>query len=1047
MYDAEVRSYCQEVRRTVVDPDSNPEQSLYPALLTLLRILLPELAGQEDLDVIQQVHTELGAPDYKVGLPHRPPLGFVEAKAPENDLTHRRGHDREQFERYSDLPNWVYTNFWEFQLYRRGSCLGRARLVPIDALDPAVDLESALAGNDTTQAIDLLRRFVLIEPPALVEAKDIARRLAGAARLVRGAVTSALSVEPDAIAPLLDVREEFREVLFAHLEADEATYNTEFADAYAQTLAYGLLIARVESGQQLTLAIADRLIDPAHHPLLRATVRLLAEDEIVELVGWSLEVLLGVINAVDSSAFTPSGGPDPVLYFYEDFLAEYDPSLREARGVYYTPPAVVQYQVRAVHQLLKQQFGLPDGLLNERVHVLDPVVGTGTYLISCLREAAEEAGRQIGSAAVPDAARSMLSRLYGFELLVGPYAVAHYRLRAEAAALGAPPEGRVHIYLTDTLARSHESPGYTPRFAYLSAPLTAEREAADRVKSEHPILVVIGNPPYDRTTALQNEWVYRDLLDDFRQPVQEAGLGVHLKSLTDPYVYFYRWALWRLFEGEGALGEGVLSFITNRTWLLGEAFGGLRQMLRERFDQAWVFDLHGDSRAALPAGVEQDQNVFDIQTGVSIGLFVHSKESTGDGALVRYADLFGSRAEKEAALAAGHESQSWEELTGAGMDPFLPPMGEEYESWPSMQELFVFYKSGVKTERDRLVIDVGRDRLAQRIRSFLALPTERQPAEFHESGGRTAGGIRRRALVESLIRRITYRFLDLQYLYNDPDFVSRYGPKVQAVWGDNNIALYAMPSRTGYGPAAVVVGELPDYHAFRGSYGGYAFPLYDRRIPVSGDVSLDPSAQSNIRSEVVDGLSARYGFDVGPQDVFHYTYAVLVGERYSLRFARELQQSFPHVPFPAGAHLFQRGVKLGEGMVRLHTFQQPRLDDAPSRINGKPSVITAPRFDGGRLWVCDEAYVEPVSEEASEFSVSGYSVLRRWVERRVGLPLDLNLMRDLLEVIRILEETVNARAELADFLDTVLDGETLSATELGLRLPPPTLLDVNAVEE
>jgi len=843
---------------------------------------------------------------------------------------------------------------------------------------------------------------------------------------------------PEQIRPLIDVREEFREVLFAQIdEADD--YDKAFADAYAQTLAYGLLIARVESGKELSMATAHQLIDGTHHPLLRATVRLLAEEEILEIVGWSLEVLADLINAIDPSVLQLTEERDPILYFYEDFLAEYDPELRETRGVYYTPPSVVRYQVAAVHQLLKDKFDLPEGLLNERVFILDPAVGTGTYLVACLQEAAAEAERRFGPGAIASAVREMLKRLYGFELMVGPYAVAHYRLQATAAALGAPPRGRLKIFLTDTLSRSHETPGYTPRFAYLSQPLTDEREAADEIKSRKPILVVLGNPPYDRTTALKNEWIYGELLDDFRRPVQDAGLGVHLQSLSDPFVYFYRWALWRLFQAEGAVREGLVSFITNRSWLRGEAFGGMRKEVRRQFDEGWILDLHGDSRAALPAGVDSDKNVFDIQAGVAIGVFL-CVEATEDDASILYSDVFGDRHHKEAILDRGLQGLEWEGIDGTGIDPLLPSLAKTFKRWPNLREVFAFSRSGVKTGRDRLVVDVERSRLIEQLRAFFASGLAEQVDEFHENGGKTVAKIQRRVVQDAVVRRVTYRFLDERYLYNDRDFVSRYGPKVQAAWGEKNVGLYAMPVKTGRGQAAVAVGQLPDYHVFRGSYGGYLFPLYDRSLVTPHGAPLDPRAQSNIMPALVSALADSLTTTLEPKDVFHFVYAILACEQYSLRFSREIQQSFPHIPIPKDSNLFRRGVELGDRLTALHTNQVPRPDTAAAQIHGTPSGrMGAPRFADGRLTVCEGAYIEPVSDETWNYSVSGYPVLRRWLEARRDLDLNLDRLRQLLQIIYVLEETVGLQEAMAELLDTVLEGATFSAEELGLRTEPHKL--------
>ena len=297
-----------------------------------------------------------------------------------------------------------------------------------------------------------------------------------------------------------------------------------------------------------------------------------------------------------------------------------------------------------INRLLVDVFHRRYGLADEGIDILDPAVGTGTYLVSALGEGCRHMRRAMGEAAVTQAATHLGNHLHGFEIQVGPYAVAHYRMATAVQEYGGQLTGRLPIYLTDTLLPSYGQPQVTPHFGFMSAPITEERQGADRVKAEIPIMVIMGNPPYGRGKA-ESGWVWEVLMEDFRREVPPE-YRVDLKNLAEWYAYFYRWALWKLFEQEDAAQKGILSFITNSRWLIGGAFGGMRQMFRRYFDRIYLLDLHGDGRAPLPAGVELDQNVFDIQVGVAIAVCVADGSRGEAEAEVFYADGVGDQGQQ-----------------------------------------------------------------------------------------------------------------------------------------------------------------------------------------------------------------------------------------------------------------------------------------------------------------------------------------------------------------------------------------------------------------
>ena len=868
--------------------------------------------------------------------------------------------------------------------------------------------------------------------------------LGHAARLVRSVVAAECDRGLDGIVD--DVRADFNQTLFARAEAggyDPNDANALFASAFAQTLTFGLLLAREASGNAVG-ADAYQFLPDATYPLLRGTLRALTLDEVRAMLGVAFDVTLDAVNAVNPELLAPRNGRDPILYLYENFLRVFDPEAVKRYGVYYTPPEVVQFIVAEIDRSLREDLNA-GGLLDPNVKLLDPACGTGTFLIAAASAAAETAAATYGDGAVAAEISAFAQRMHGFELLVGPYTVAHYRMLREVVGHGGEA-AHLPIYLTDTLAPPAGVAGVEPHLAFLSAPMVAEREAADVVKRDAPILVVMGNPPYKRLRAGEvARLVGADMnarWEDLKRPVREAGFGRSLNAFPDLYIAFYRWALWKLFEAEGALGRGVLGFITNRGFLTGRGFGGLRRMLRERFDHIRVIDLRGDTRGVRPATVEHDENVFNIEVGVCILIgYAAAEEADGAEADVMYADVWRegafTRREKLAlveAAAADPLRLTYQAVAGHGMDRFKP-FGFAGTDWPGIDQLFTFRFNGIVTYRDSFVYTTSPDVLRDRIRRWLALPPEAAIPEFGESAMNKVGPALQTPFNENAIEAISYRPFDLRYLYNQPRYVDRPRPDLAAAWGPQNVALIVLEDGTGLGPAVWCHGLRPDQHSFRGSYGGWIMPLWNHAPEGIGHF-LNPA--------LVPGLSTAYGTEVEPQQVFDAILALLSASSYTTRFPHDLEDDFVHVPFPADPEQFWLAARIGMRLRELETFA-----DAPSpafrfaRLVGQrsapeldvPTPQRAYTGEGGTGYVALRAdqslRLAGVSERAWNFSVSGYQVFYRWLRARNGQPITAAMQREILDTITRIEESLH----LFDEADSVLASATeasLTRAQLGL---------------
>ena len=994
--------------------------------------------------------------------------GHVELKAPGKGVRPRAftdEHDREQFRRLADHPNLVYADGNAWALYRKGELIGQ---IVTAAGDIRTDGVTAYSDADCISLELLLRDFLLWQPIVPGSPKALAEVLAPLTRLLREAVAESLRLPGSSLA---DLAGEWRNVFFP--DADDA----QFADAYAQTVTYALLLARVEGETDLHSRAADRL--DARHGLLAQVLRVLAQPAARAEVEAPVSLLERVIGAVEPGELEKRArGRDIWLYFYEDFLGAYDPRLRRQRGVYFTPAQVVKAQVNLVAQLLRERFDRELGFASDDVVVLDPAVGTGTYLLAALEHGAAAVESAFGPGAVAGRATAMAAAFHGFELLVGSYAVAHLRLAQDVLRVGGElPVDGTHVYLTDTLESPFAAPQAKAHVPLFERKLAEENERARHVKAETPVLVCLGNPPYFRqvidpedagVVERQGGWVREDeegkvgILRDFLRDTP----GIHAKNLYNLYVYFWRWALWKVCERGPR--QGIVSFITASSYLRGPGFAGMRRHMRETFDELWILDLGGEGR-----GARRSENVFAIQTPVAIAIGVRSEPRDDVPAEVRYTRIEGTEAEKLARLADihGFHDLVWETCLDGWTEPFLPRAAGDYFAWPALTDLFPWQHSGVQMKRT-WPIAPDRDTLAARWKALVGAPRERRAALFRETRDRKVGreypatlapGVRL-APIGSVpasepvpsAAPYAYRSFDRQYRLEDNRVGDYLRPALQRTAGAPQLFLTSLlTGLLGDGPAAVVTHLVPDLHHFRGSYGAKdVVPLWrdlSERIP-------------NVTADLLERLGAAHSLAASPEDLFAYCYALLVAPSYTVRFAAELEIPGPRIPLTRDPALFGRAVSLGRELIWLHTFGE-RLVPPGKRAGRIPqgaarNTVAVPsgrdryperhRYDedGEELHVGDGIFA-PVSPQVRYFSVSGLEVVGSWLDYRMkagagrrSSPLDeirpatwpAAFSEELLRVLWILERTVALGPELDRTLDAIAGGPLFAAGDL----PGPT---------
>lgn len=1029
--------YAHRIRELRRANANVPETALAPAFQRLLEGLNSILPVAPRLVVVPEyLNQGVGRPDIALVRQGAPPRAFVELKAPNkpSDPTRWRDQDKRQYERFKELNCWATCNFFEFRLFQRGEGVGTAIVLPERSLRPDqsdAHANRAIGEHDPTQFVHLVEQLLAGagQEPSARDAEHLAELMAFSARLVRGIVRDRLAELHEANNPrhaLLQVRQEFRDVLYAHPEAGgyaATDFDALFSGAFAQTLAFGLLLVREGTGEAVGPNAWQHM--PEEHPLMRTALRVLSLDEVVQDMGIGFDVMRDTVNSFSPEILAvPDSGYDPILYFYENFLQTFDPEARARFGVYYTPVEVVRYMDSALDRAVRENLST-QGLRDPNVTILDPATGTGTFLLGIAeRVRAQESEDGEGMAAL--ALQNLAHRMFGFELLVGPYAVAHYRLhhalRHRLDGEQTPPLElpRLGVYLADTLAEPGAAAPAGP-LGFVSEGIADERREANRIKAEQPILAIIGNPPYRRLLEGENHTLVGDWMDhiwdDLKEPVRNAGHGNQLNTFPELSVAFWRWAIWKMFEAPNAPRRGVVAFISNRKYLTGWPYAGLRKMMREQFDRIEIIDLRGDVRRGERAGVDDDQGVFNIQVGTAITIAIaDGSKANEELADVYYQDswaegIFSRRAKLDWLLnRAESGTQSNPILVDRGPLDDMRPTPFQNGEWFGLSEIFKFTKSGMKSGDDGVFVSVNRADLRERV---IELAASRPDFRYDPS----------------LETFYIYRPFDRRWFYNDLRLLDRPGPLMQRVWGPQNLGLYALPSGTGAGPAVWCHASLPDYHSFRGSYGGYAFPLHDSRPNINAP---------NISPALVASLSAAYGQQISAQEIFDAILCLLSATSYSLRFAEDLEDVFPHVPFPAEHAIFQNAVNTGSDIRAVETFA--RLPNAGSRRGNFARVATEPRgtigpvaYEDGAITLCDDGTgrITGLPQQVWEFSVSGYRLISRWLEARIGLPADLALVQELRDICGRIAGLIDLFAQADIVLQATLHA-TLTREALGL---------------
>lgn len=1001
-------AYLRKLRE--VPLSEHTEHTGRSALETLLNHFASEAGQRIIVQHEPKREADKGAPDFKI-MRQGMILGYVEAKEIGANLDKVLKSD--QIKRYRTLSdNILVTDYLQWIWIDRERVKGREILAyptDLEGRTPRVVPERAEA------VAKLIAAFFSTAPQGIGRSEELALALAARSKLLRDYLGEELirQEREHKKGRLYGLFQIFRDQIFHELTLKE------FADAFAQMLSYGLFLARLNSDSEpVTLHNAGQYV-PGSFQLIRELVEFVAELEKPEYrdIKWVVEEVLSIVNGLNLPALDEDLSfrhrraisrkvraeneeehrlfeRDPFIYFYEDYLKAYDPAMRKSRGVYYTPPPIVNFIVRAIDDILKESFSIREGLADHRrVTVLDFACGTGTFLLEVFQRIFDNIGGPEAGRADLIVREHFLKHIFGFEYLIAPYTIAHLKLSQYLKGQGHPlnNDERIEVFLTNTLEPVE------PQANFLLPAITAETEAAQAIKDE-PILVITGNPPYSGESKNNGEWI-KTKIEDYKY-VDGVHFGERKHWLQDDYVKFIRFAQSKMDE----VRQGIVAVITNHAWIYNPTFRGMRRSLMNSFQQIHIVDLHGSSKPKeIPPIGLANENVFDIMKGVAVTVFV---KSPGLEPGVWFGDVWGRRLQKYQICTASN----YDALASERVEPeapfyfFAPHIASSHSDWSkhrSLEEIFLTQSAGMLSARDSLNIAFDRDGLLRRLRSFANLDPEDARNEFHLGPDKrdwkvalAQEDVRASNFNPRLVRRVAYRPFDERFVFytgQSKGLIGQPGKPLAEAIDLSGIALGTVRRvEEGEFRHACVYSLLPDGHSVSSKETTHVFTLF---VPQKGSGATSRKLRAeNLSLDFRAFVDSRYKCHYTPEEILGYIYAVLYAPIYRTLYAEFLRSEFPRVPFPEVAENFESLSGLGWSLVRAHLLRDLPRRGLATYLGKGDHTVEAVRYSPQEkaIWINKTQCFKPVPQNVWDFHIGGYQVIDKYLKSRKGRVLSLD---------------------------------------------------------
>ena len=1024
-----IQQYLDKIT-TLFKTGNAREHSYRGDLQNLIMAILPDV-----LVTNEPARVSCGAPDYVLTRKDIP-IGYIEAKDIGVDLASKTL--KEQFDRYkSGLTNLIFTDYMDFHFYKDGEFVTKIALAKLE------NANIIPLSENFNQFSELIKNFAQTVSQTIKSPTKLAQMMAGKAKLMADIIEKSLNN---------DDKEEIRSAIKSQMLSFQQMLihdidNKSFADIYAQTIAYGMFAARYHDPTLIDFSReeASRLI-PKSNPFLRKLFQDIAGYDLDDRLVWIVDELVSIFLASDVAEIMKNFGKstkqeDPVVHFYETFLGEYNPALRKARGVWYTPQPVVNFIVRAVDDILKTEFNLPQGLADtsktkikvdyfgktiekevHKVQILDVATGTGTFLAEVVKHIHKkfEGQQGIWSKYV---SKDLIPRLNGFEILMASYAMAHLKMDMLLTETGYKPtdDQRFKIFLTNSLEESHEDSG-----TLFSSWLSDESNQANEIKRDTPVMCVIGNPPYAVSSTNKSEWI-QNLLVDYKKDLNERKI-----NLDDDYIKFIRYGQHFIDKN----GEGILAFITNNSFLDGITHRQMRKHLLESFDNIYIIDLHGNSRKleTSPDGTI-DQNIFDIMAGVSINIFVKTKNKKKLGEVYHY-DLYGKRELKYETLQKNDlKSIGFKKIETNSPYYFFVPKdfrsSEQYNKGIKIDELFTLNNSGFETAKDSFIIKFNKNDIDNLKIKIQDLTTEEVSSFFNLKLPKAEEV--KKDIDNSIIINCLYRPFDIRYtLISKNSQGVMFRPRFETVRHllQENIGLLCCKRQTSFDFQHTFITKNAVERCSVSLQTGevsYVFPLYfylDTKGQQDAFVRNSVIRIPNLNVEIVNIIAKELALTFtnekettlntfAPIDLLDYIYAVLHSPSYRETYKEFLKIDFPRVPFLTVTDKFWKLVKLGGELRQIHLLESPVID---KYITGYPedgdNIVTKPTYKNGNVYINDTQYFSNVPEVSWSFYIGGYQPAQKWLKDRKDRELSFEDILHYQKIIVAMSETDRIMKEI-----------------------------------
>ena len=1032
----DIRSYISNISKSYSSGRAT-EHTYRGDLAQLIEAIIPGIKATNE-----PKRQECGAPDYILTNKNNLPVGYIEAK--DIGINLRETEKSEQLNRYKEsLDNLILTDYLEFRFYRNGEKVHTISIAEADngKITPL---------KDSWDNFELyLKEFCTYHIQSITSPEQLAKMMAGKARLMKDIIYNAVTNEAETT--LKDQLDAFKKILIHDM--DEST----FADIYAQTIAYGLFAARLNDDTPETFSRQEALqLVPQSNPFLKKLFGYIAGFELDDRLVWIVDALAEVFGACNLQEILKNFGrstqtQDPMLHFYETFLKEYDSKLRKSRGVYYTPEPVVNFIVRAVDDILKSEFNLPKGLADtskakiqmdvptkggrttkidkevHKVQILDPATGTGTFLAEVVRHIYSSQFEKQQGMWSNYVEEHLLPRLHGFEILMASYTMCHLKLEMLLKETGYKPKNqqRLQVYLTNSLEEPNPYTG-----TIFASWLSQEAAEANYIKRESPVMVVLGNPPYAVSSTNKNEWI-QGLIADYKKDLNERKI-----NLDDDYIKFVRYGEYFIEKN----GEGILAYISNNSFIDGITHRQMRKHLLETFDKIYILDLHGNSKKkeTSPDG-SKDENVFDIQQGVSINIFVkNNKKKKNELGKVFHSDIFGKRDYKYKHLVDSNiDGITKKELACPHPGYYFVPkdfdLKEEYDSSIRVADLFIENNTGIQTKRDKFVYQFSEKELEIVLQDIKSMETEllRKKYDLGNDGRDWSVDWAKKDLNSNsgVVTLVHYHPFDLRETFftgRSKGFMAYPRSPLMSSMIDENIALLSVRnSRQGNTNNFMVTNTIVDKDGISPFDNCKIFPLYlypqkDNNAVFDNGREREPNLNMEIVQKIADGLGLKFVKEkvdtegtFAPIDLLDYIYAVLHSPSYRDKYKEFLKIDFPRIPYPEDAETFWKLVSKGGELRQIHLMESPILENHeyyfPVEGNNE---VEKPEYKGGRVYINKDQYFENVPEISWNFYIGGYQPAQKWLKDRKGRVLTFDDIQHYQKIIKALLETDRVMAEI-----------------------------------